>query len=247
MDASLDGVPRRVFCASMADVFEVLRDDHADSDTMDSARRLLWQVIETTPWLEWMLLTKRPENIMKLVPPEWGLRWPVNVWPGVTVEDQERAEERLVHLAEIPARVRFLSMEPLLGAVNLRCVRCRFRSGVRYVDALTGNVAVSAEECEGLPFMSPKLLRVVDWVICGGESGPRARPSDPDWFRMVRGQCVNARIPFFFKQWGEWGPGDPAGIVRIGKEKAGRLLDGRTWDEFPVVRQTRPVYDAGRQ
>jgi protein gp37 len=128
---------------------------------------------------------------------------PHNVWLGTTVEDQARADER------IPAEVRFLSCEPLLGPVNLGLLR------------------------------SPAGGRgYVDWVICGGESGPGARPMHPDWARSLRDQCQAAGVAFLFKQWGEWAwafsaDGRPS-MSRVGKHAAGRLLDGREHNEFPI-------------
>lgn len=104
------GRPALVFCASMADVFED-RPDHEED------RIRLWDLIGRTPWLEWQLLTKRPENISRMAP-DLGY-WPANVWLGCTVEDQQRADERIPHLLAVPASVRFLSMEPLLGPVDL--------------------------------------------------------------------------------------------------------------------------------
>lgn len=110
------GRPALVFCASMADVFE-------DRPELDGERERLWSLIGETPHLIWLLLTKRPENVYGAVPLRWtweqGVDWPQNVWIGTTVEDQQRADERLPHLADIPAPVRFLSMEPLLEGVRL--------------------------------------------------------------------------------------------------------------------------------
>lgn len=101
-----------VFCASMADVFEARSD-------LDATRERLWALIDSTRYLTWLLLTKRPEQVMRRVPVEWAMYWPKNVWIGTTVEDQERADLRIPYLAEIPAPVRFLSCEPLLGPVDL--------------------------------------------------------------------------------------------------------------------------------
>ena len=115
---------------------------------------------------------------------------------GVSVESDEYAW-RIRHLQEIPALVRFISVEPLLGPVSLR----------------------------------PALLRGIHWVIVGGESGPQARPMNPSWARNIRQQCLNKNVPFFFKQWGTH---DELG-QRVGKKKAGRVLDGRTWDQFPAM------------
>jgi len=102
------GIPQRVFCASMADVFEDRRD-------LDADRTRLFALIEVTPWLHWQLLTKRPENVVSLIPAHWLGEWPLNCWMGTTVEDDQRAVERVPILRTIPAPIRFLSAEPLLG------------------------------------------------------------------------------------------------------------------------------------
>lgn len=204
--AEVSGRRARVFCASMADVFEDRRD-------LDEWRDRLWTLIEATPWLDWLLLTKRPEAVTRLAP--WTSEWPANVWLGTTVEDQRRALERLPVLTGIPAVVRFISAEPLLGPVDLHT-----------------------------------WLPALDWVITGGESGPRARPSSPSWFLTLMNQCMAADVAFHFKQWGDWAPGDGIALakaraekaadgtimLRVGKKAAGRLLDGATWDELPSVR-----------
>lgn len=117
--AQKTGIRRKVFCSSMADVFELLPQDHPDLGKMDEARRQLWAVIAATPWLDWLLLTKRPENVLDMVPVEWLTAWPVNVWMGTTTENQEEYDKRAPVLAGIPAPVRFLSCEPLLGPVFL--------------------------------------------------------------------------------------------------------------------------------
>lgn len=199
----------RVFCASMADVFE-------DRPELSPWRAKLWGLIEATPALDWLLLTKRPENVPRLA--GWSAAWPANVWLGTTVELQKRADELLPHLARVPAAVRFLSCEPLLGPLDLR--------------AWLGSA--------------------VNWVITGGESGPHARAPSPAWFRSLHAQCMEAGVPFHFKQWGDWAPGDgvnlPAAIsakrqiaadgtamVRVGKKRAGRFLDGAEWDGLPRV------------
>lgn len=200
------GQRARVFCASMADVFEDRRD-------LDVPRARLWALIKETPWLDWLLLTKRPETVMRLAP--WGHNWPSNVWIGTTVEDQQRAAERLPILTEIPAVVRFISAEPLLGHVDLTT-----------------------------------WLPSLDWVITGGESGAKARPSSPSWFTSIMNQCMAADVAFHFKQWGDWAPGDGVALakaraekaadgttmLRVGKKLAGRVLGGTTWDELPVAR-----------
>jgi protein gp37 len=174
------------------------------------------------------------------------------VWVGTTVEDQRRADERIPHLVLIPAVVRFLSCEPLLGPVDLAeglgwaCLRC----DEEYLDA-DGDWRWCAGElrpehhCGGA--WSPARPKV-GWVIAGGESGHGARPSHPHWFRSLRDQCVAAEVPFFFKQWGNFGPvhepphpvtrvgdDDIIGFANIGKKAAGRTLDGREWSQFPEV------------
>lgn len=215
-EAARDGHRRRVFCASMADVFEDRRD-------LDATRARLWQVIDATPMLDWLLLTKRPDKVMKLAP--YGDTWPHNVWLGATAENQKWLDKRMIELSSIPARVLFLSCEPLLGPLDFSAwVRRAGRDGIR----------------------------MVDWVIAGGESGHHARAPSPEWFSSIRDQCVSAGIRFHFKQHGNWKPvaahevngyktktlflsnGSSIVVANIGKKKAGRVLDGRTWDEFPT-------------
>jgi protein gp37 len=204
------GVRYRVFCASMADVFE----DRLD---LESDRWRLWQLIEATPHLDWMLLTKRPENITWMVPVTWAVDWPANCWAGATAENQEWARLRLPHLLKVPAGVRFVSYEPALGPLDL----------------------------------SPIEVLGLHLLIAGGESGHGARPAHPDWFRQARYLCQTAGLAFHFKQWGDWAPAeqvpdapmsrlaravawpDEQAMVPVGKKAAGRLLDGRTWDEMP--------------
>ncbi|MCJ2015902.1 phage Gp37/Gp68 family protein [Methylobacterium sp. E-065] len=204
--AATEGERPRVFCASMADVFEDRRD-------LDPWRDRLWDLIAATPALDWLLLTKRPSLVRRLIP--WGNDWPPNVWIGTTIEDQDWADERLPELAALPAAVRFISAEPLLGPVDLG-----------------------------------KWAQSIDWVITGGESGPKARPSSPSWFRSLLNQCMAADIPFHFKQWGDWAPSqginlakaratpveDGATMLRVGKKVAGRQFDGVTWDGLPRSR-----------
>ncbi|MEX2015165.1 MAG: phage Gp37/Gp68 family protein, partial [Candidatus Hydrogenedentales bacterium] len=211
-EAKAAGARRRVFCASMADVFE-------NRAELNPYRERLWQLIADTPALDWLLLTKRPERVRKCVP--WGDNWPANVWAGVTAENQRWAQARVPLLLELPAAVRFLSCEPLLGALDLS------------------------------PWLNGS--RRVDWVIAGGESGHKARPMNPEWARKLRNQCLSASVPFHFKQWGHWRPdyasasptrrrvvvpdsaGRPVSLVRLGKHAAGRELDGRTWDQLPLL------------
>ncbi len=227
----------RVFCASLADVF----DNHRS--ILPEWRRDLWALIETTPNLDWLLLTKRPQNIAKMVPQRWmGDGFPPHVWIGATVENQTEADRRIPHLLAVPARVRFLSCEPLLGPVNQESLA--LPNGER-LDAVDG---FHYDACDRVTAWDSKL----DWVITGGESGGTARPSNPQWFRKLRDQCVTAGVPFLFKQWGEWvsvseveGPGrhhtfeDGRTVRRIGKKHAGRTLDGVIHDGFPAPMEAR--------
>jgi protein gp37 len=168
----------------MADVFERRQD-------LDEQRKRLWPLIEKTPMLDWLLLTKRPANARTMTP--WGNDWPSNVWLGATAENQQWYDARAKHLDAAPARTVFMSFEPLLGSISLRSHR-------------------------------------LDWAIVGGESGTRARVMEPSWAMSLRDQCVARGIPFHFKQWGEYRMG-----VMLGKKKAGRVLEGRIWDELPTT------------
>lgn len=244
----------RVFCASMADVF----DDHPS--ILPEWREDLWRLIEETPHLDWLLLTKRPQDIMRMIPERWRAALPHNVWIGTSVVNQQEADANILRLLRVPAAVLFLSMEPLLGPVDLTRIPYRFNgfSGetVKTLNALTGNITVNDPV-----FGGGGGILGLDWIICGGESGTGARPMHPDWARSLRDQCVSAGVPFFFKQWGEWSPidawqpwdrkpqlalrsdgsrmpddewhDDGARFKRIGKKAAGRLLDERFWDQFP--------------
>lgn len=261
-EAKEQGVRKRVFCASLADVFEGPETMPADAwEDVELARLRLWAWIEATPNLDWLILTKRPENFWKV-----GLSFfggpglmaggmPENAWIGTSVEDQKTADERIPELLKIPATVRFLSCEPLIGSVQLDALTCGAdfdAEGAGYYNSLKGK----AFELDGEPGQSGPSI---DWVICGGESGHGARPMHPDWARSLRDQCVSAGVPYFFKQWGEWAPESNLNpesdrldhislynaeyhvfegggrSYKIGKKRAGRLLDGREWNEFPGV------------
>ncbi len=244
----------RVFCASLADWL----DDEVPIEWLAD----LLALIHATPNLDWLMLTKRPqlwrrrinaamveldergENIDSCALTEWiAGNPPANVWLGTSVEDQLRADERIPLLLEIPARVRFLSCEPLLGPVDLTMALEAFQT---YAPDLSRNPAP------------------VQWVIAGGESGSHARPMHPDWARSLRDQCAAAGVPFLFKQWGEWEPTNnnfdwrakrqflelngrdstnweidrhspgTANMQRVGKARAGRTLDGLIHDAFPT-------------
>lgn len=227
--AALHGTPRRVFCASMADVF--------DNEVPQAWRDRLWALIERTPNLRWQLLTKRIGNVAKMIPERWANGLPPNVWLGITVVNPEEYARDVWKLLAINCAVHFLSMEPLLAQVDLACVpRHEPGDGWTFFDnPLTG---FRAHKCGGIHGNK------VDWVIVGGESGKEARPMQADWVRAMRDQCLAAGVPFFFKQWGEWAPNwlnDDAGqkipgsewMDRQGKLIAGDTLDGAAWKQFP--------------
>lgn len=177
--------------------------------------------------------------------------WPLpNVWLGVSVENQAAADERIPLLLQTPAAVRFLSIEPLLGPVNLDSIL----GGTQWIGGQRGcggqHHGIGTPECprELHHHHDHRCRRGIDWVIVGGESGPNARPMHPSWVRSLRDQCHAAGVPFFFKQWGAWAPYDRGAndsrtlatpgsldepMQRFGKKISGRELDGRTWDEFP--------------
>lgn len=172
--------PAMVFTCSWSDWF---------IEGADEWRADAWAIVRETPWLRYQILTKRPELVADRLPADWGEGWP-NVWLGVSVEDQAHVH-RWAALQEIPAAVRFLSCEPLLGPLEL------------------GDLA-------GL-----------DWLIAGGESGPGCRPMDPAWAERLRDRCVEAGVPFFFKQHG--------GTRKIDGAWGGDRLAGERWQQFPEV------------
>ena len=172
--------PRRIFVNSMSDLFHEAVPLEYIAEVFDVMRRASWHTFQ--------ILTKRSERLHETAS---SLIWPENVWMGVSVENQ-RWVTRVDDLRQVPAAVRFLSCEPLLGPIHLE-------------------------------------LRNINWVIVGGESGPGARPMNPDWARSVRDQCLGAGVPFFFKQWGSY---DSNGR-RKSKRTTGRALDGLIWNEYP--------------
>lgn len=241
--AGLQPTRPRVFCSSLADVF--------DHEVPIEWRVRLFDLIEATPHLDWLLLTKRPESWSARLheaasASPFALRWlngqaPANVWMGTSVEDQPRADERVPELLRIPARVHFISGEPLLGPVNLE-------------------PWLKVQRDFALTTDCPR----IDWVIGGGESGTDARPMHIAWPRSLRDQCAAAGVPFLFKQWGEWVPWAPGveypkgtegdfamlngskyapgnfsspcqSVMRIGKKAAGRLLDGVEHNGYPTA------------
>jgi protein gp37 len=219
------GRRRRVFCASLADVL--------DNDVPDIWRTSLYQLIESTPNLDWLLLTKRIGNAPRLLPSHWmghgcTARWPAHVAMGISVVNQAEADRDIPKLLHVPAARRFLSCEPLLGPLRLwKLGAFDFDESSQGAEVypLAGLYAIP--DCD---WPGPKL----DWVIVGGESGPYARPMNPAWVKDIRDQCARHGTPFFFKQWGAWMPGhnDDEVMHRGSKHTNGRLLDGRTHDDF---------------
>lgn len=268
----------RVFCASLA--------DWLDNEVPIEWLIELLDLIRITPDLDWLLLTKRIGNWANRIHSAidyiaarldgdsvqalWAvnfLRWlrawlngsaPENIWIGATVVNQKEADRDIPKLLDVPAEVCFLSMEPLLGSVDL-------------TSWIGGHVGVMGVRVDPNP-------KWIDWIIVGGESGSSAKPMHPEWVRSIRDQCQAAGVPFLFKQWGEWAPragkltgggtnfevldpgcekwpdvirlgehgkntricencgpdaGEEVFVQRVGKKNAGRLLDCRTWDGFP--------------
>lgn len=183
-EAEKAGVRRRVFCASMADVFEQLPESNVEaSRVLQEARSRLWYTISSTPHLDWLLLTKRPQNVKRIAPLEWLTDgFPANVWLGTTAEDEDRAEQRIPVLLALPAAVHFVSYEPALGPVSFarwlpeKGLRSRTTSAWKHANAL-------------------------DWIIVGGESGPKARPFALEWAERVVEE-TRGRAACFVKQLG---------------------------------------------
>jgi protein gp37 len=164
--------------------------------------------------------------------------WPLsNLWLGVAAEDQDHAG-RVGELLRTPAALRWACFEPLLGPVRPDLVPL---GDDNYVDAFDGSCFSLDGRGRRLAEAGPA-LPALDWLIAGGETGTAARPTHPDWVRDLRDRCVAARVPFFFKQWGEWAPDDraPGKTVRRGRRAAGRLIDGLAWDELPPAMRERP-------
>lgn len=265
--------PKRVFVNSMSDLFH--------KDIPDEFIARVFATMSLTPQHTYQILTKRQGRMRallsnpefekqvdyellhfppfadpKLIRRSWPLPkpgWPLpNVWLGVSVEDQKRADLRIPALVETPAAVRFLSCEPLLGPVWISdhvwqsCACCE---GEGHDEACA---RCADSHCDS------GHIRKIDWVIVGGESGRGARPMAPQWATSLRDQCKQDHIPFFFKQFGEYAPtgylviggtskgtllaGDPVDdlghrveLARVGKKNAGRELDGRTHDAFPAA------------
>lgn len=205
--AARDGVRRRVFCSSMSDVFEK-RDD------LIQHRQRLWHLIQDTPSLDWLLLTKRPENFLDMLPwpkhlsdaitePPW-----FNTWLGVTAEDNEHMESRVLQLRGVPARVRFISCEPILENI--------------------------ADDVWDLALAPRPGLGDIHWLIVGDESGHNRRPAHVDWIRRAREAALRHGVAFHFKQWNSVQNAEIGGRDIRGKTKIHLpILDGRQWAQFP--------------
>lgn len=208
--------PRRIFVNSMGDTFH--------KHVKVGWYKAIYDTINACPQHTFIILTKRADRLplaCELFQKFWIGDLP-NVWLGVTVCNQEEANEKIPLLIQIPATVRFVSVEPMLGPVDLR-----------YQLHLYGHVGPPCHiKREGFHRLGD-FKKELDWVICGGESGSKARPMHPDWVRSLRDQCKAAGVPFLFKQWGTYGPVNGDNMVRMGKHNAGRILDGVLHDEYP--------------
>jgi protein gp37 len=196
-DCAKRGVRERVFCASLADVF--------DNEVSVMWRAELLELIDKTPHLDWLLLTKRIGNAKKMLDDaeiclsghgKESYEPRPNVWLGATICNQEEADRDIPKLLVTPAAKQFLSIEPMLGPVDLREIRRKF--GPHTEDVFSCIYDPDDDCSEQFPY--------IDWVIVGGESGKNARPMHPEWARSLRDQCTAAGVPFLFKQWGEWVP-----------------------------------------
>lgn len=194
------GRRQRVFCASLADVF--------DNAVYSEWRADLALLILKTPDLDWLLLTKRIGNAAAMLEAMFGDQVPANVWLGATIVNQAEADRDVPKLLATPAARHFLSMEPLLGPVDLRRIRNAAEPGGP-LNGLTGYQALTSAGGKGVGYYfaeDDEPIARLDWVIVGGESGRDARPMHFTWVRSLRDQCAAAGVPFLFKQWGEWAP-----------------------------------------
>ncbi len=262
--------PRRIFVDSMSDLFH----EAVPFEFIDK----VFGVMGRSQQHRFMILTKRPHRMLEYFQTTglyrrilgWafnidgsmalsnaqignGISNPVsfpweNVWLGISAEDQKTWDQRYPILLRIPAALRFASLEPLLNRIDMGLGECPVCGGC---GETAGHYSMedgmdTCDACGG----SGRTTDTVDWVICGGESGPEARATHPEWVRSIRDQCQDAGVPFFFKQWGEWFPKqEPQPLssmaargkvpiegnisVRLGKRQAGNLLDGQKWEEYP--------------
>lgn len=199
--AKADGVRRKVFCQSMSDFFE-------DHPQLVSWRNEATEILEQLEWLDVQLLTKRPENIARMTPAFWTrYQWPAHVWIGTSVENQEAADKRIPELLKVPAAIRFLSCEPLLGPVDISTIGS-FGLGQCLECAGAGETSGHYGRSDGIDWCASCLGKgedpdaVVSWVIVGGESGHHARPMQIEWAQSLSEQCRAAGVAFFMKQLG---------------------------------------------
>ena len=227
----------RVFCASLADVF--------DNTVPPEWRRDLFSLIDMCRNLDWLLLTKRIGNARDMLNTctlgFWDMSPWKHVWLGATICNQDEADRDIPKLLAVPAALHFVSIEPMLGPIDLGLMCVNWSDDIP-MDPETG----IQECCRSCDYTG--LGNDIDWVISGGESGPAARHSHPDWFRSLRDQCAEAGVPYLHKQNGEWvsvsvveGRGrhytfpDSATVRRVGKRLAGRAIDGVVHDGFPAL------------
>jgi protein gp37 len=285
-DAAAKNEIKRVFVGSMMDIFEVSKPvvDSAgnitDTETGNLRHKFFTEVVPNSPNLLFLLLTKRPGNISRMIPEDWKVNPPGNVMYGTSVVDMKTADKMINKLVKVPGK-HFLSIEPLLAPLSLW----------RWI-GYHGHPANNDEATKAV-FRAAvaKFGRPIDWVIVGGESGPNSRPMHPDWVRRLRDECKAADVPFFFKQWGEYLPyeadaqppfykrsdtgeifdghgmnfidpetgeagkwngatwydvfdaeffnelhgNDPCIFHMVGKNAAGRMIDGKIYNELPLL------------
>jgi protein gp37 len=194
---------------------------------LEHLRRDFYRIIAETPYIDWLLLTKRVENVPRMVPPEWMENgFPGNIWIVASMEDQKRYDLRIKELLKLPAVVRGISYEPALGPISTHGL----------LSDMTANIVQMREE-------DRHIMRGIQWVICGGESGPKARLMSPAWARSMQAQCEQQKVPFFFKQWGTIKALDFVTEDEIfaytnagfdfEKKKGGGNLDGKEYKNFP--------------
>lgn len=234
----LNGLPRLIFLNDMGDTF-------TESLPLDWLAPHLPAMAESPH--QWLVLTKRPKRMRQFFEQH---ACPPNLWVGASITDQPTANARVGEILRVRAAVRFLSIEPMLSAIDLHPWVGHWVG----TDSIPSVTRIGARE---IPSSTP--IPILHWIITGGESGPKARPSNPDWFRGIRRQCQQAGIAYFHKQNGEWGrgadagvtgtephqavmfgdgrPGDYRRVYRVGKKTAGRKLDGQEWSQFPAPQE----------
>jgi protein gp37 len=230
-EAAAAGVRARVFVNSLSDFFE-------DRPDLVGRRLLAWKVMRECTHLDFLLLTKRPENIAEMLPLVWGDGY-ANVWLGCTVENQDRANERLPHLLRVPAVVHFVSCEPMLGWINLRQIRWTDGDVTLCMNALTGDAIVEDSASPSAITTSADGNNHLRWVIIGGESGRKPRPFNIEVARHLLQQCLDFAVAAFVKQlganpWENAWHGDAVPLESVRHKKGG---DPAEWPEDLRVRQ----------